>query len=62
MTKYMVYVDCDKNGGDDDVFTAAGTVEAETKEEALNLGEAKAVEKYGEDNVLGAYRAVEIKP
>jgi hypothetical protein len=59
--KYKVYVDCDRNGGDDDVFTFTCTVDAATKEAAMKAGEAEAVKAHGEDNVLGAYDAKEVK-
>jgi hypothetical protein len=60
MPKYKVLVDVDENGGDDDVFLVSAIVEASTPEEALALGEAKAIARYGKDNVLGAWDAREL--
>lgn len=56
MPTYYVLIDIDAQGGDDDVFTVRARVEAETPEEAMRLGEAKAVVVYG-TNVLGAFDA-----
>lgn len=55
MPKYTVWIDCDRKGGDDDVFTYRTTVEAENVEAAEKAGEANAIKKYGVDNVLGAF-------
>jgi len=60
MPKYKVLVDVDENGGDDDVFLVSAIVEAPTSEEALALGEAQAVARYGKDKVLGAWDAREM--
>lgn len=54
MPKYRVFVDVDKNNGDDDVFVATATVEAPTPAEAIVLGEARVIARYGKRNVLGA--------
>lgn len=60
MPKYKVLVDVDENGGDDDVFVVSVTVEAQTSAEAMTLGEARAVARYGESKVLGAWDAREL--
>ena len=60
MTKYKVLVDVDENDGDDDVFLVSVIVEASTSEEAMRLGEARAVARYGESKVLGAWDAREL--
>ena len=59
MAKYKVLVDVDENGGDDDVFVVSVIVEADTPKEALALGEARVVARYGESKVLGAWDARE---
>jgi hypothetical protein len=59
-TAAQVLVDVDENDGDDDVFVVSVTVEAPTPAEAMTLGEAKAVARYGKDNVLGAWDAREL--
>ena len=60
MPKYKVLVDVDEKGGDDDVFVASVTVEAPTPAEAMVLGEAKVIARYGESRVLGAWDAREL--
>ena len=60
MPKYKVLVDVDENGGDDDVFVVSVTVEAQTPAEAMALGEARVVARYGESKVLGAWDAREL--
>ena len=57
MPKYRVLVDVDENGGDDDVFSVAVIVEAETPNEALALTEARAAVAFGKQKVLGAWDA-----
>lgn len=61
MPKYKVLVDVDENDGDDDVFVVSVTVEALTPAEAMALGEARAVARYGESKVLGAWDVRELK-
>ena len=60
MPKYKVLVDVDESGGDDDVFVVSVTIEAQTSEEAMALGEARVVAHYGESKVLGAWDAREL--
>jgi len=60
MPKYKVLVDVDENGGDDDVFVVSVIVEADTPNEAMALGEARVVARYGESKVLGAWDAREL--
>ena len=60
MAKYKVLVDVDENGGDDDVFVVSVTVEAQTPAEAMTLGEARVVARYGKSKVLGAWDAREL--
>jgi hypothetical protein len=60
MPKYTVLVDVDENGGDDDVFVVSVIVEADTPKEALTIGEARVVARYGESKVLGAWDAREL--
>ena len=60
MPKYKVLVDVDENDGDDDVFVVSVTVEAPTPAEAMTLGEARVVARYGESKVLGAWDAREL--
>ena len=59
MPKYKVLVDVDENSGDDDGFVVSVTVEAPTPAEAMALGEARAIARYGESKVLGAWDARE---
>ena len=53
-----VYVDVDRKGGDDDVFSVrCRNIEANNEQDACEKAEKLCAEKYGEDNVLGAYDA-----
>jgi hypothetical protein len=60
MPKYRVLVDVDENDGDDDVLVVSVPVEAQTPGEAMALGEARAVARYGESKVLGAWDVREL--
>ncbi len=60
MPKYKVLVDVDAKDGDDDVFLVSVIVEAQTPGDAMALGEARAVARYGESKVLGAWDAREL--
>jgi hypothetical protein len=62
MAKWEVLVDCDKYGGDDDVFTVRTYVDAQTEDEANKKAEEACADKYGSENVLGAFHTKEIKP
>ena len=60
MPKYKVLVDVDQHSGDDDVFVVSVTVEAPSPAEAMALGEAEVIARYGESKVLGAWDAREL--
>lgn len=54
---WFVAVDVDKRGGDDDVFTVSALVRAATADEAMKLAEKACADRYGAENVLGAFNA-----
>ena len=57
---YLPTIGYDYVALDDDVFVVSVTVEAQTPAEAMTLGEARAVARYGESKVLGAWDAREL--
>jgi hypothetical protein len=57
MSAFIVMVDVDSKGGDDDVFCVSVPVEAADKYAAMEAAEAECAARHGKENVLGAWDA-----